>query len=316
MAVFTPLPEDVAARICQDYDLGPLRGLEGIPAGSVNTNYRLETERGTWFVRIDERRSAGDLDYEAALIDHITDRGFPAARPLTDSDGARQRTFAGKQLMVFPFLDGRVKHARDYRASDLAACGELLGRLHEITQDFERTQANRFSFEQTQAMWAQSRADASARDAEAAALVDRQLQELPDALAAANTVRVTIHGDLFDDNVLFAGGAVSGILDFEAACTDAAAFDLAVAVNALAWPDGIATPTLERVEALLRGYQSVRALPDADSLTVYLRSTATRFLVTRIRDFVLTPPPAGGRVDKDYRDYVHRLRWWSKNRPM
>ena len=40
-----------------------------------------------------------------------------------------------------------------------------------------------------------------------------------------------IHGDLFCDNVLFAGGRVAGIIDFGFAATDFFAYDLAIAVN-------------------------------------------------------------------------------------
>ena len=43
--------------------------------------------------------------------------------------------------------------------------------------------------------------------------------------------RGAVHGDLFCDNVLFAGAAVAGIIDFGFAATDFLAYDLAIAVN-------------------------------------------------------------------------------------
>ena len=40
-----------------------------------------------------------------------------------------------------------------------------------------------------------------------------------------------IHGDLFRDNVLWAGGEVAAILDFEQASGGSLAYDLAVCIN-------------------------------------------------------------------------------------
>ena len=49
--------------------------------------------------------------------------------------------------------------------------------------------------------------------------------------ARASCPKAAIHGDLFRDNVLFAGDRVAGIIDFGFAATDFLAYDLAIAVN-------------------------------------------------------------------------------------
>ena len=48
-----------------------------------------------------------------------------------------------------------------------------------------------------------------------------------------------IHGDLFADNVLFRGERMTAMLDFEAACRGKFIFDIATAVNALCFVDGV-----------------------------------------------------------------------------
>src|SRR5439155_450943 len=67
-----------------------------------------------------------------------------------------------------------------------------------------------------------------------------------------------IHGDLFHDNLIVKGDKVVAVLDFEAASRGKFIFDLATAVNALCF-DGEGY-NLKRFEALIAGYESLRAL--------------------------------------------------------
>src|SRR5262249_411210 len=116
-----------------------------------------------------------------------------------------------------------------------------------------------------------------------------------------------IHGDLFADNLLFRGGKVAALLDFEAACYGKFIYDLATAVNALCYLDG--HYRIERFDALNRGDQSTRTLSLAvwDAFPNELRFSAFRFTVTRLRDFFLRPMDERMRVNKDFRDFFARL---------
>ena len=67
---------------------------------------------------------------------------------------------------------------------------------------------------------------------------------------------------------------------------------------------------LKRFEALIAGYESLRALSLAewDAFPNELRFSALRFTVTRLRDFFLNPVDEQARVDKDFREFYERLR--------
>ena len=66
MAVYTPIDKKHLTEIVEDYNLGKLGSCTGITAGSVNTNYLLETSRGKFLLRIDEVKN--ELDVSASSI--------------------------------------------------------------------------------------------------------------------------------------------------------------------------------------------------------------------------------------------------------
>jgi len=104
-------------------------------------------------------------------------------------------------------------------------------------------------------------------------------------------------------------GTVSGLIDFYFAATDLYAYDVAVCLNAWCFEtDGSLNVTKAR--ALLGGYAARRALAAAElaALPVLAQGAALRFALTRLYDWINTPP--GALVTrKDPRDYVRRLRF-------
>ena len=87
------------------------------------------------------------------------------------------------------------------------------------------------------------------------------------------------------DNVLFAGEALTGIIDPYFACDGLLAYDLAVAMNAFAreHPGG---HDEARAHALRAGYEAVRGLTPAEAagLPTLRRGAALRFFLTRAED--------------------------------
>jgi homoserine kinase type II len=115
---------------------------------------------------------------------------------------------------------------------------------------------------------------------------------------------------LFPDNVFFLDGQLSGLIDFYFAATDLLAYDVAVCLNAWCFePDYMFNVTKAR--ALLGAYAAVRPLAAAEraALPVLCRGAAIRFALTRLFDWINTPP--GALVTrKDPMEYVRRLRFF------
>jgi homoserine kinase type II len=118
-----------------------------------------------------------------------------------------------------------------------------------------------------------------------------------------------IHADAFPDNVFFLDGKISGLIDFYFACTDIYAYDIAICLNAWCFERDFSF-NITKSQALLRGYMAHRPLAAGEiaALPILAQGAAMRFLLTRLHDWLNTPP--GALVTpKDPMDYYRRLRF-------
>jgi homoserine kinase type II len=141
-------------------------------------------------------------------------------------------------------------------------------------------------------------------------LIDAELGFLdahwPRGLATSAT-----HSDLFPDNVLVRGEAVSGLIDFYFACTDLRAYDLAVMHGAWCFSGDGAHYFADRAASLIAGYEAGHGLSDEEraALSVLCRGASLRFMLTRAYDWINTP--AGALVTrKDPLAYARRLEFY------
>jgi len=84
MAVYTQLDERDLSEIVEDYGLVKVTAAKGIPAGSVNTNYLLETPRGKHLLRVDEVKGELDVKRELDLLLFLRKHGFPCPQPVPE----------------------------------------------------------------------------------------------------------------------------------------------------------------------------------------------------------------------------------------
>lgn len=281
-----------------------------LEAGTVNSNYRVETPGGRLFVRVNEGKRDEEVAAEAALLEHLGARGVPTPVPLRARDGAPFARPPGvdKPCSLFPWVPGHHLRRAELRPEHAEGVGEALARLHEAGQGFSGLGAGTYTiahlFDRLEIV---AGATAARPDlAEPQRLLARALRDLERGRFALPSG--VIHQDLFMDNVLFDGARLSALLDFEQAVTGAFAYDLAVTL--LAWcfsasPEARYVPGLPG--ALVAGYQRVRPLAPEERIALFpeARLAAVRFAITRITDIELRrdAAPAG----KDYRRYLARL---------
>ncbi|MFD1624280.1 homoserine kinase [Azospirillum griseum] len=314
MAVYTEVSdEDLSAFVAQ-YDLGAVLSCKGIAEGVENSNFLLVTERGPYILTLYEKRTKReDLPFFLGLMEHLAVKGVASPLPVAGRDGVALRELCGRPAVIVTFLAGMWP--RRVQPMHCAQLGEALARLHLAVADFTMTRPNALSLKGWHELFAKS---ADRADEVAVGLRDTLRAEL-DALEAhwpTDLPTGVIHADLFPDNVFFRGETLSGLIDFYFACNDFLAYDVAICINAWCFEiDGSFNATKARL--LLANYRKVRPLSRAelDALPWLCRGSATRFLLTRLYDW-LNRPPGAFVQPKDPVEYLRKLRFHQSTRSL
>src|SRR4051794_41186124 len=100
MATFTPISPDEGVLIARAHGLGGCAKVIPVPAGTVNSNYFLETDQGRVFVRLYEQQEADGVAYEWALIDHLRANSVPVPERVV-GPGPGELRVGGRPVAVF-----------------------------------------------------------------------------------------------------------------------------------------------------------------------------------------------------------------------
>jgi homoserine kinase type II len=307
MSVYTELSRSDFEAILSGYELGALRGFEGIAAGIENSNFFIDTDSGRYVLTIFERMADDELPYFMKLMKYLSHHGIPCPDVMVRHDGELifdiHDDGHNKKGCIISCLPGRTLD--ELNPAQLRSSGRALAQLHLAGREFPDHRNNPTGTEWLADRIDDMMADVEERYGEGSAMLlydemnfqQEQSFDLPAGV---------IHGDLFVDNILFEGDEVTGIIDFYYAHDAAYASDIAVSLNAQAVLLG--KDDSERMQAFLEGYESLRPLSEAEqkALPVLLRLGALRFWVSRLYDALY---PRGGAMTqtKNPEEYRKKL---------
>jgi homoserine kinase type II len=291
MAVYTEVSDEALREFLAEYDIGRLVSYRGIAEGVENSNYALRTTAADYILTLYERRvDPADLPWFLGLMAHLAGHGVVCPQPVAGRDGEKLRPLCGKLAAITSFLPG--VWPRRVELAHCAPLGGALAALHLAGANYAPVRPNNLSPQHFQPLLGACLSRADELEPGLGALLSASLAAILRDWPAALPVG-QIHADLFPDNVFFLDGRISGIIDFYFACTDYYAYDLAICLNAWCFEaDGAFNVTKAR--ALLGAYRALRPLSDAElaALPVLARGAAMRFLLTRLYDWLHTPPGA------------------------
>ncbi|HEX3664992.1 MAG TPA: homoserine kinase [Rhizomicrobium sp.] len=307
MAVYTDLAFDDLGNLLSGYDIGTPKSFKGIAEGVENSNFLLQTDRGTYILTLYEKRvRAEDLPFFLDLLEHLSRRGIACPQPVRARSGAQWTTLKDRPAALLSFLDG--VSLRRPRAGHCAEAGAALATLHSAGADFVSRRANSLSLSGWRKLAESVMTRADSVESGLAQLIATRLDSIEDTWPSGLPAGV-IHADLFPDNVLFIGNRISGLIDFYFACDDFYAYDLAVMLNAWCFePAGSFNRT--RAQSLISAYCQRRPLSNLEkqALPVLAQGAALRFLLTRLQDWLDHDARMLVRP-KDPREFAERLRF-------
>ena len=291
MAVYTQVADDELAAFLGAYDIGALVSYKGIAEGVENSNYFLQTERGSFILTLYEKRvDPADLPFFLGLMDHLAAQGIVCPTPIHARDGNALRTLAGRPAAIVSYLQGVSPRRVDTR--HCAPLGRALAEMHLAAAAFGAERPNALDLAGWRPLFDRCGPRAHEVQNGLAGEIELELEFLEENWPSGLPTGV-IHADLFPDNVFFLDDRVSGVIDFYFACNDFFAYDLAICINAWCFEkDGSFNVTKAR--HILNAYRSVRPFSAAElaAIPVLLRGGALRFLLTRLHDWLHHPEGA------------------------
>jgi Ser/Thr protein kinase RdoA (MazF antagonist) len=202
-----------------------------VAEGLMNRNYRVDSDRGRFFLKQFLDIAGDQIAFQHRVTTALARAGLPVPAPIALPDGGTRVTVRGERYALYPWVAGRHRHGLELSLDECGALGRLLARLHAelagIMPPVQQTlvvptsepqdtvamierllgrlrrQASRDAFDEL----------AERRLSERGPLLDRFADQRP---AACDTPVVGyVHGDFHALNLLYDGGEVIAILDWD-----------------------------------------------------------------------------------------------------
>ena len=282
MAVFTRVTEADITAWLNNYSLGTLLELQGIPAGIENTNYFVTTSNGRFVLTLFEKLTSDELPFYLNFMAHLARHGIPCPSPVANKDNFFLSTLNCKPACIVSRLPGKsITQPGDIHC---ASVGAMLGQMHSASLSFGDVMLNPRgatwrSIASQQVNSFLTPQDSSLLNNEVLYHKQHPLNGLPSGV---------VHADLFRDNVLMDGDRVGGLIDFYFACNDCLLYDVAITVNDWCMTrEGILDEA--RTRTFLKAYHAVRPFTDQEAAnwSTALRVAALRFWISRLFDLHL-----------------------------
>jgi homoserine kinase type II len=119
-------------KVIENYDIGKLLKYSIIEGGCVNTNFKIETNKGLFFFREYNKHfcNQSKINHLAKVLSELKKEGFPVAQMIYNKDKKPTSNYENKVFAIFEFVEGQIY---DFSEKSLISAAKTLARLHKKT---------------------------------------------------------------------------------------------------------------------------------------------------------------------------------------
>src|SRR5688572_31175568 len=122
--------------------------VDALDAGSVNSNFAVQTKSGErFFVRVYEEQDFDGARAELERLEKLCQHGVPTPAPRRRRDGSRVGSHAGKPVGVHPWVDGEILCFGRLTPAAAREVGRALARVHLCSPLLGRIGPGRFGLD-------------------------------------------------------------------------------------------------------------------------------------------------------------------------
>lgn len=302
MSVYTKISKQELEQFLSNYNMQALVSYHGIQAGTVNSNYFVNTSDKQFVLTIFETLANSQINFYLQLTDFLSQHKIPCPNPIYDITNQVINSLQNKPAVLFPKLSGQT--LEQVTTDHCQQIAQTIAKMHLLTNNYKTVQKNYFGND-----WLKKTIDIILPK-----LNSSQCKLLTNAVNIQTSFdfklcpKGIIHADIFRDNVLFTNNKLTGIIDFYFACTDIYLLDLAILINDWCF-DNDQQFDQEKSEAIITSYEKIRPLSESEHAMwkQALFVSTLRFWVSRL-DSALNCQASDNILIKDPGVYEQRLR--------
>ncbi|PIR03963.1 MAG: hypothetical protein COV59_02150 [Candidatus Magasanikbacteria bacterium CG11_big_fil_rev_8_21_14_0_20_39_34] len=210
----TKLSKKQLLEILSNYNIGESFDFKLIKNGFMHSNYFLEANQGKFILRIYEARNDRQAILEVKVLEKLSFTNIPTPRILLTKEGKYFSEYKNKRIAIFHFLKGKHLEKKRITPKKIKNLGIVLGQMHSSLKNFKPTEVN--SKKDYTTSYAKNILKKIKKEKKKNPIF--QDEYILNSLKKIKLPKLPMginHGDMFDDNVLFVGSNVSGVLDFD-----------------------------------------------------------------------------------------------------